>query len=199
MGAVGLFFMRDVVGRGEGGLSTYAFISAVVGMACVPAWRWIAKLGRKEHVLVGAFVLLGLASLSWFVAGTSESNAIFVLRAAIIGFATTGGLMMALAMLPDAIENDFHRTGLRREGVFAAIFEFFQKAAFAIGPFIVGLFLTANGYQASTTGAVVQSAQAVDAVRLTMSVLPAAAYIASILLVVLFYRLPRVGETTHGD
>ncbi|WP_429278180.1 MFS transporter [Novosphingobium gossypii] len=191
MGAAGLFFMRDVVQRGEAGMSQYAFISAITGMACVPLWRFIARLGRKEHIATGAYLLLATTSLSWVVAGPAESDAIFWARAALTGIATTGGLLMALSMLPDTIEHDFHRTGLRREGVYAALFEFFQKGAFAVGPFIVGLFLSANGYRASTGTAIVQGRDAVDSVRLTMSVLPALAYGASIVLLLGFYRSPR--------
>lgn len=191
MGAAGLFFMRDVVQRGEAGMSHYAFISAIVGMACVPLWRWIARLGRKEHIAIGAYLMLAMTSLSWMAAGPAESDLIFWCRAALTGIATTGGLLMALSMLPDTIEHDFHLTGLRREGVYSALFEFFQKAAFAIGPFIVGLFLSANGYQASAGAAVVQGRDAIDAVRLTMSVLPALAYCASIVLLLAFYRFPR--------
>lgn len=194
MGATGLFFMRDVVVRGEAGMSQYALASAVAGMVCVPVWRWIARYGAKEHVAMAAYILLCGNSLSWLMAHPGEADLIFWMRAALNGVASTGGLMMMLSMLPDAIEHDYHRTGLRREGVYSALFEFFQKAAFAIGPFIVGLFLTANGYRASTGAMVAQSDAAVQAVRLTMSVLPAVAYGLSLLLLLLFYRFPRQSD-----
>ncbi|HWU01576.1 MAG TPA: MFS transporter [Novosphingobium sp.] len=198
-GAAGLFFMRDVAGRGEGGMARFALLSAVTGMVCVPLWRRIARGGAKERICIVALALTGLNGLSWYVCSPAEPAILFDLRGIMAGFATTGGLMMTLAMLPDAIEHDYHRTGLRREGVYAALFEFFQKAAFAIAPFLVGILMSLAGYRASVGGAVVQSAAAVGAVRLSMSVLPACTYVASISILLFFYRLPARPQAPATD
>jgi len=190
MGAVGLFFVHDVLARDESVMAQIQLISSLAGIALLPGWRALARRWAKQHVYAGAMLLNIMVSASWLWAGPSEPGWIMVARAFLMGAGASGGLLMSLAMLPDAIENDFHRTGLRREGAHAGIFEFFQKSAYALAPFLVGLFLQANGYVSGAGSDERQSADAVEAVRLTMGVLPAAAYGIGLILLLRCYRLP---------
>ncbi|WP_327195139.1 MFS transporter [Sphingomonas sp. LH128] len=189
VGATGLFFMRDVLARGETGMAQFALASGVVGTMSVPVWRQIARFAPKPVICAAALVLSAAISLSWLAASPAEGDALFLLRGGFAGFATTGTLLMTLSMLPDTIAFGVRRSGLRKEGLYAAFFEFFQKAAFALAPFLVGLFLQASGYRSGTGTALVQSEAAREAVRLSMALIPAVAQVAGIVLL-LFYRMP---------
>ncbi|WP_238538971.1 MFS transporter [Novosphingobium sp. AP12] len=189
MGAVGLFFVRDVLGRDESAMAQIQLVTSVVGMACLPVWSRMAGRYGKVPVYVVALVLSIAANASWLMASAQEPAWLLLARAFAVGFASTGGLLMSLSMLPDAIEYDFMRTGLRREGVYSGVFEFFQKAAYAVAPFAVGLFLQWNGYVAGA-GAAQQSPQAIAAVRLTMGGIPVVTYGAALLILLTAYRLP---------
>lgn len=190
MGAAGLFFVRDVLLRDESVMAQIQLISSLVGIGVLPVWRMLARRWAKQHVYAVAMIMNILISASWLLADASEPGWIMVVRSILLGASASGGLLMSLAMLPDAMENDFHRTGLRREGVHAGIFEFFQKSAYAVAPFLVGLFLQANGYVAGISPGVRQSPHAVEAVRLTMGLLPVIAYSVALLLLLCCYRLP---------
>lgn len=188
-GAVGLFFVRDVLGRSEAAMGQIQLVSALIGMATLPLWRRFARGVAKERVYFVALVLQCLVGGSWLLASATEPQAMLILRAALLGFGSSGGLMMSLAMLPDAIAYDVKRTGVRREGVYSGLFEFMQKLAYATAPFIVGVFLQFYGYIPGQTAGQ-QPASAVTAVRLAMGFLPMIAYGLAGLILVLFYRIP---------
>jgi GPH family glycoside/pentoside/hexuronide:cation symporter len=75
-------------------------------------------------------------------------------------------------MLPDAIEEDYRISGIRREGTLASGFSFAEKAANAVGVALVGLVLSWFGYQAATakTGL---SPSALTGVMTAFGVMPA--------------------------
>jgi GPH family glycoside/pentoside/hexuronide:cation symporter len=190
LGATGLFFMRDVALRGETGMSQFALASGIAGTLSVPIWRYLSRFGSKAQVCMVALALSSVTSLSWLLATPGEPEALFYGRGILAGFAATGGLLMTLSMLPDAIEYGVRRSGLRKEGLYAAMFEFFQKAAFAIGPLMVGAFLQWSGYRAGAPVGVAQTGSALNAVRISMAVLPAIAQVLAIVLLLFFYRVP---------
>ncbi|WP_246544453.1 MFS transporter [Novosphingobium profundi] len=192
LGATGLFFMRDILGRGEAGMAQFALASGIVGTLSVPAWRALARLGSKPTVCASALLLACLTSASWLFAAPDESLVLFLARGALAGFASTGTLLMTLSMLPDAISWGVERSGKRQEGLYAAFFEFFQKAAFAIAPFLVGLILQTSGYRAGAVA--MQSDSALAAVRFSMALIPALAQAIGLVLILLFYDLPSRSE-----
>lgn len=196
LGATGLFFMRDVLLRGESGMAQFALASGIVGTLSVPVWRQVARLATKP-VICGLAMALSLAtSLSWLAATPAEPDMLFLLRGGLAGFATTGTLLMTLSMLPDTIAFGVRTSGLRNEGLYAAFFEFFQKAAFAIAPFLVGVLLQASGYRPGA--GLVQTETAREAVRLSMSLIPAVAQAAGIALLLL-YRTPAERTAAPAD
>ena len=199
LGATGLFFMRDVALRGETGMSQFALASGIAGTLSVPIWRYFARFGSKADVCMVALALSALTSLSWLLASPGEPVTLFYGRGALSGFAATGGLLMTLSMLPDAIEYGVRRSGLRKEGLYAAMFEFFQKAAFAVGPLMVGAFLQWSGYRAGTSAEVGQTETAITAVRMSMAVVPAIAQALAIALLFFFYRVPPLAASAAPE
>jgi len=115
----------------------------------------------------------GLAYFSWWFAGPDEPLPLIFARAVAIGVAGGGTFLLTQAMLPDAIEYDHHRTGLRREGVFTGVFVFVEQAAGAIGVAIIGFVLSATGYVATTEGRLVaQPESAIRGIYFCMAILP---------------------------
>lgn len=196
LGATGLFFMRDVLQRGETGMAQFALASGIVGTLSVPLWRQFARLANKPVICALALGLSMATSLSWLAATPKEPDLLFLLRGGLAGFATTGTLLMTLSMLPDTIAFGVRTSGLRNEGLYAAFFEFFQKAAFAIAPFLVGLLLQASGYRPGA--GLVQTETAREAVRVAMSLIPAVAQAAGIALLLL-YRTPAEPTAERAD
>jgi len=111
----------------------------------------------------------------------------------------SGIILIGQSMLPDVMEYDFRRTGLRREGVFAALYTLVEKLAAAIGVAIVGAMLAAYGYVQSRGIAIDQPDGALWAIRMIMSVMQAGINLACI-IVLIGYRLDErdLAETAPG-
>lgn len=72
------------------------------------------------------------------------------------------------AMVPDAIEWDAYKTGIRREGVYYGMWTFFSKCGQAISIAITGLILSSSGYVADA----IQSLTTINAIRLIVGPIP---------------------------
>ena len=104
---------------------------------------------------------------------------------------------MGQSMLPDTMEYDFLRTGLRREGIFAALYTTVEKFSGAIGVALVGALLGTYGYIQSRGGTVAQPESALWAIRIAMAWVPAAITLAG-MAALLFYDLDERKLTSQG-
>ena len=170
---INLFFMTSALHRGETGQAMFGLLFNGTTLVALPAWTRFITGKPKQRMLAIAIVIWALATFSWIVAGPDESDAVFVLRSIAVGVGYGGIVLMVLSMLPDVIAYDFQRTGLRREGVFSALFAFVEKTAYAMTPLMVGVVLKFTGYVQGQSGAAVQPDHAIWGVRLGASVLPA--------------------------
>jgi GPH family glycoside/pentoside/hexuronide:cation symporter len=57
---------------------------------------------------------------------------------------------MPYAVIPDTVELDYARYGMRREGAFYGVFNFMNKVGAALGTFLSGIVLSLFGYVANT-------------------------------------------------
>ncbi|MEZ5500861.1 MAG: MFS transporter [Steroidobacteraceae bacterium] len=170
--AVALFIIQFVMHRPNVGtwLLYYGLASTAVQIISIPFWLRTSVRFEKRNTYLVATVIFALASLSWLLASPAEPLWFFLLRAVVKGFSAAGLLLMGQSMLPDTIEFDFRRTGLRREGVFSGLYSIVEKFAFAIAPAILGWVLSYYGF---VSKAPQQSALAVDGIRYAAALLPA--------------------------
>jgi GPH family glycoside/pentoside/hexuronide:cation symporter len=105
-----------------------------------------------------------------------------LIAGAIAGVAGGGSTLALESTLPDIMELDTRRTGLRREGVFASMFSLVEKLTSAVALVCLGVFLDAQGFIHATHD-VVQPRSAIVAIALAISIVPAAAAFLSVLVV----------------
>jgi len=170
---LGLFFMTSALQRGEEGQALFGGLMNGVTLFAIPFWVRYVKGKVKQKMLAIAVCIYAAAMFSWIFATPEESLVIFVVRSSLVGVGYAGLVLMILSMLPDVIEHDFNRTGLRREGMLSAIFAFVEKMAYAFTPLVTGFLLKATGYVQGQGGTLPQPADAVLGVRLGESLLPA--------------------------
>jgi GPH family glycoside/pentoside/hexuronide:cation symporter len=171
------YVVTQIMQRGPSALSLYGIVQNAGILVSLRFWVWLGRRHSKQ-ALFAAAVLGGVPlSLSWLLASPAEPLWVFGVRAGLLGFFAGGSLVMGQSMLPDTIDFDHQRSGMRREGVFSAIYSFVEKASFAAGPLIVGSLLGAFGYVASRTGAapVTQTPEALRAVYIGVAIVPAVA------------------------
>ena len=134
--------------------------------------RFSKRYGKKAAYYLAASFNIAY-SLSWTFASEGEPTWAIALRAAVIGVALTGNVVMAMSMLTDIINDDAARTGVRREGAFTALYSFVEKLTGAIGPLIVGMALTWAGFNNKLPFDVPQGGNVDTALLLSVSWLPA--------------------------
>ena len=197
--AVFAFFFAHVLKLSNSALGTYFLVASLALIASQPAWLWLLRrTGDKRLVFITALALSIPPNLAWLLASPGDPMAYVYLRAAIIGFAGGGAILMGQSMLPDTMEYDFRRTGLRREGVFAGFYTTVEKLAGALGVAFVGAILSASGYVASRGGGGgAQPDSAMHAIYLIMGFLPATISALGI-LGLLFYNLTETRLKSTG-
>jgi GPH family glycoside/pentoside/hexuronide:cation symporter len=194
--SAGLLFMLNVLKVGYAGGANFAFGQNLAIALSMPLWvRLSTRFGKRATAFL-AIILYGLGTLAWLTAVPGLGTLAILIRGCIIGIGAGGVMLMASSMLPDAMEYDYLRTGLRREGVLSSIFAIVEKTAFAIGPGLVGLLLSAAGYIPTQKGHLVTQPESVRAaLALATAILPGLLVGLSVVFLA-FYRL---NETTLAE
>jgi GPH family glycoside/pentoside/hexuronide:cation symporter len=169
------YFTKHVLKTSDAWLGAFLLAQSLSVVLSQPLWLRVARVLGKQRGFMLAGACYGLAYFSWWFAGPDEPLPLIFARAIAIGIAGGGTFLLTQAMLPDAIEYDHLRTGLRREGVFTGVFVFVEQAAGAVGVAIIGFVLAATGYVATTEGRLVEQPQsAIQGIYFCMAILPLA-------------------------
>ncbi|MCB2106844.1 MAG: MFS transporter, partial [Rhodobacteraceae bacterium] len=183
------FFFTKVAGLKFADISVYFGIYSAMMFIVSPGWKWIGKKIGKRNAFMLALTSSAAVMATWYFAKAGDPYWFMVLRAVAYGTTACGTLMMGQALLPDTMEYDRRRTGLRREGIFAGLYTTVEKLAGAFGAGIAGVFFGAMGYVASRPGEnVEQPESAIFAITIAMAIFPVAINLTSAGLM-LFYDL----------
>ncbi len=163
----------------------FLIASTIAQMLTIPFWRRLSQKIEKQKTFALAVVMFSLSSMTWLLASPDETVWFFCFRAVLKGFAAAGLILMAQSMLPDVIEYDYRKTGLRREGVFSGWYSFVEKVASAFAPSLLLLGYAWFGFQSK---APVQTQEALDGIRYCAAFLPSL-YFGLSLIPLAFYRL----------
>lgn len=185
--AMGIFVIKYVLGKENPGtwLLWMTVVSFIAQVASMPMWEWVTKRLEKQKTYMLATAVFSVVSLSWLLASPDEEFWFFCLRAALKGVAAAGLLLMGQSMLPDTIEYDYKRTGLRREGIYSGLYSVVEKVASTFAPSILLLSYAWFGFNSK---APVQTAETIDGIRYCAAFLPCF-YFGISLLPLWFYRL----------
>lgn len=189
----------------------FFFLYALASVELIPAFIFSMMLGSllsqplfvtlsrrfgKERTYVMGSVLWTLVTISWYfveqggpalltlpVIGDVTGQQLLVLcRGFFIGIVNTGFLLLSFSMLTDTIDYQRRKHGVAHEGVFSGIFSAAEKLAFAVGPLVAGLVMSAFGFRESTGGLIEQGSDAVLGIILLYSFIPAGTQVLSLLI-----------------
>ncbi|MBK6598956.1 MAG: MFS transporter [Proteobacteria bacterium] len=168
-------------------LPVFGLATTVAVFVSTPVLLWVGRhLGKKVGYALSAGIT-GLAALSWMFAQPGDPTWMVLLRGFFLGIAFAGNVMFAMSMLTDAMEVDWHRTGMRREGMYSALYSFVEKLAMSIGPLILGGALSVAGFDPSSPPSEVTPGVR-QAVLLGIAYVPAAMAVVAV-AILSFYRL----------
>jgi GPH family glycoside/pentoside/hexuronide:cation symporter len=166
------FFFQRILGVSNSVLGYYFLCQSVMLLGAATPWRWLSlRIGKKATFMI-ALALSVPIWISWQFAGHGEPAPLIYLRGLVVGASGSGVILMGQSMLPDTMAYDYQRTGLRREGIFAALYTTVEKLSGALGVALVGAVLSAFGYIQSRGATVVQPASALWAIRFIMAWIP---------------------------
>lgn len=153
---------------------TMVLVTSIGQIIGAPLWLRIQrKVGSRMTFFLSASIYAAV-SLTWLLADAQEAFNVTLLRVFVKGLAAGGILLIGQALLPDTIEYDRLRTGLRREGILSGMYTTIEKFSFAIGAALTGLYLGSAGYVAKLNPATdTQPESAITAIYYCQSVLPA--------------------------
>lgn len=189
-----VFFYRFVLGYDLKTLGMYGAVTTIVWALTMPVWTRIARNQGKRFGYFVATVAYSLMTLSWLLAGPDEPMLTLLGRGVLFGLIAGGMLLMGNAMLQDVMDEDFRRTGQRKNGMFAGSYSLIEKVTSGIGAQILGLVLSLTGFERD---AAVQPESAVTGMYLVVAVIPGILMLLS-LFAIRAYRLDEselVGES----
>lgn len=167
------YFFVQSLGRDFDTLAIFGATVTASTILCAPLLvRLSRRIGKKNAYYLAAGTNV-LYALSWSLASEGEPIWAIVLRAAFVGLAFSGNVVMAMSMLTDIINADAQRSGVRREGAFTALYSFVEKLTGAIGPLIVGFALSIAGFNNKLPFDVPQGGDVDTALLISVSWLPA--------------------------
>jgi len=152
----------------------YVLTAQTSALAFIPFWVWMARrMDKRRAFILGTaswiLVCIAVASLR------PDQSGLAYLTAALSGSGIATAYFLPWAMIPDVVEMDELKTGLRREGSFYAFASFFQKLGTGLAIWALGQALAFTGYITPILGQPlpIQPPQAVLAIRWTMGLVPA--------------------------
>lgn len=181
------FFATVVMQRGIEIVGLFGLMQLIGQAGSLPLWLPYTKRVGKRRALMVATVWMALFTATWFISGPQESLWIYGLRGLLLGIGAAGTQLAGQAMLPDVIEYDYRRTGLRREGIYAGFLSFTEKLAFTMSALLIGSYLSYMGFIKGAPAAA-QPSSAVAAILACQSLLPIGLYMIKMVLVY-FYDL----------
>jgi len=171
---------------------TYGFVALTSAFNAVGQWlsilgviftNFFAKRVGKKRAFLTLFITAVVSTAVFFVMEPHQVLLMFVFQ--IIGSFAGGPLSPLIwAMYADAADYSEWKTGRRATGLVFSASTMSQKFGWAIGTFVAGQMLSAFGFQAN----VAQNAEVLYGLKSLMSIIPSAAGIVAIILI-LFYRL----------
>ena len=178
-----IYYFKYVLGAED--MTTYAMLILIgVAMLFIPVSVAMSKKTGKKMVYGTGFVIMAVGLMVLFFIGHTMGVAFNLIMMAFMGIGMGFLYAMPYAIVADAIEYDYLRTGERREGAFFGIWTWGLKIGQALAVFIMGVTLEAMGYVAN---AMPQAASAQLGIRLFLGPISAAVFI---LAAVVLYFYP---------
>lgn len=180
-----VYYLTRILGESPAAIGVLYPVSSITGILVAPLWWRAANRLGKTPVCRAALALNAICCLLPFWI-TAAHTALMYPFMVLYGLSNTGARLLPNAMAPDTADLDQARTGERREGAIFGIFVFVQQTGFAVGGFLLSLFLAAGAHAAAGSALPEPST---TAILLTFTLASAALY-GGAFAAILPYRMP---------
>ena len=165
------------------------FAAFVVG-AILSQVIWVLLSSRfgKSNTLAAGLCLYAVLLVALYNSLPSVNVTAIAALFVLAGIANGSYQQIPWAMYPDLMDVTRSESGQAIEGAFSAVWLFGQKIANALAPAVLGLILAQSGWLASTGDIVTQNAQALSALHVVISLVPAAILVIAAFCVKWIYK-----------
>ena len=181
--ALYIYYMRYVLKISEDLSFIFMAIPLVAAIGVTPLWVGISnRLGKQKTYIISSLYFLVPLFACFFL--PAQNVPLTVLVTVMIGIGISASQVLVFSILPDVVEIDESKNGIRREGTIYGSTMFLYKISSAIIVALVTASLGWMGYVESTGVVIIEQTQrAVFGIRLLMSCIPALCLILSILFI----------------
>lgn len=187
VGPMNLYISIDYICGGNkeygsyiGGIS--GTVGGLVGLCATPGIAWISRrIGKKQTMLIGQFIAMGGFIGSWWLFNPKYPY-LQIVEGALVTIGLGCVWVLSGSLMADICDTDELKYGLRREGMFGAVFQFLTKTTSSCVTIVAGYVLVLSGYQEST----VQSMDTLWNMRMAFIVITVSCLTLSIVLTCLF-------------
>jgi GPH family glycoside/pentoside/hexuronide:cation symporter len=172
---IGIYYLFDgdrAATAQLGGIAGTTF--ALAAIVAIPAVTWLSTRFGKRHTLLAALVILIISSLLSWICYTPKNPYLSLICMAMMSPGMTCVWILIGSMLADVCDYDELNTGLRREGMYGAMFSWFLKLAIAAVFALSGFLVNRVGIDPQLE---VQSAQSITNMRLVFALSPPVFYV----------------------
>lgn len=181
--ALYIYFMRYALKISDDLSYIFMAIPLVAAVVVTPMWVGISnKIGKqKTYVIASIYFLIPLFTCMFIPTGNITLTIIITIM---IGIGISASQVLVFSILPDVVEVDELKCGVRREGIIYGATMLLYKISSAIIVALVTAAMGWFGYVESTGNTVVQqSSSAIFGIRLLMGIMPALCLILSVLFI----------------
>ena len=185
--SAGVYFKTVILKMSYAQTTWFLVVNIVAILAAIPLWNHVSRRHGKRLTYMIATACFALTTSTWLLATAADPLSYIFVRAVFLGFFASGVIIMGAALLPDAVEYDYLKTGLRREATMSAFYATVEKLAFAAGPALAIFMLGLYGYQSGTEGMQIEQPEsAITAIYITAGLAPALLYGLSLVFLAIY-------------
>ncbi|AEJ62461.1 sugar (Glycoside-Pentoside-Hexuronide) transporter [Spirochaeta thermophila DSM 6578] len=168
------------------------FALLLTALIAVPFWVWVSKRAGKRFAWNAGMLVFAGAVLAFVFLGRSLGLPAAYVFIVLGGFGFSTQYVIPYAVLPDIVEYDYAKNGIRREGLFYGMWTFMSKVGQALALALSGWILSLFHYVPPSAEGVpqVQPPEALFGISLLVGPLPAVLFVVGV-LVFLFYPITR--------
>lgn len=191
------YFVTLTLGFDFGIFSQYIVWTMVAAILSPPAWvRLAARVGRSRAFAFAA--LLHAASYVAYLTLAPGDRWPLMIIGAIGGIANSGISLLSVSLLTDVIEIDTAKSG-GRGALLSSFYTLSEKVSVALGAFAVAGILSLGGFVESRGTAVVQTPEALAAVRYAFVIPCVLAQLATAALALMLHKVLARGTSDESD
>jgi GPH family glycoside/pentoside/hexuronide:cation symporter len=184
------YYTENILNRPD--ITTIVLVLLLVtAMLFIPVSVLVSKKIGKKTTYQICFVIIASACAAIFFLGHRMPVEFFYFVMVYAGIGVGFSYVAPFAMVPDVIEYEAAKTGVRNEGAYYGMWTFISKLGTALALFVSGHILTLGGYISQAgEGTAVQPPSVFNAIRAIIGPLPMVVLIAAI-VVIQFYPLDK--------